>query len=338
MQAKRLVCLLNLVLLLSILTFSVEAFSETAVSFHGGGVTVDLTYPEEARPNSTIEHKIEITAMSTTELQNFTVVVRASVNSSWVEIFSARDTFPQTLPKSYNLTISIPQEANGMLQCFIFVDSNSIDDLSTTLYTTLVSEPPFSELRILYYEMLTNYTNLKEDYEELLGKHNELLFNYSNILAEYSTLLSDYNQLETDYANRVSAYLTLDADYKNLSEDYETVDTDRDFKINQLNDLQTTYENLTATNTALETDYAKLDDEYSMLKQNYTDLQTVIIELQRDITNAENTVNSNNIVILICIISLVALIVLIVYTKRKKEEPYIVIRKETVNMKSDKGT
>lgn len=338
MQAKRLVCLLSLVLLLSIATFSVEAFSETVVSFHGGGVTVDLTYPEEARPNSTVEHKIAITAMSTTELQNFTVVVRASVNSSWVEIFSAQDTFSQPLPKSYNLTISIPQDANGMLQCFIFVDSSKIDDLSTTLYTTLVSEPTFSELRVLYYEMLTNYTNLKEDYEELLGKYNVLLFNYSNLLAEYSTLLGDYNQLETDYANRVSAYLKLDADYKDLSEDYETLDTDRDLKINQLNNLQATYENLNNTNTALETDYAILYNNYSTLDQNYTDLQTDVIDLQQRITERDSTLNSNNIVILICIISLVALIALIIYTKRKKEEPYIVIRKETVNMKSDKGT
>ncbi|MBN1358373.1 hypothetical protein JW988_06345 [Candidatus Bathyarchaeota archaeon] len=331
MQAKKTVAFFSVLLLLSTLTYSVDASSDATMSFSGGGVTVYLTYPEEARPNSTITHNITITAIATTTLQNFTTVIKASVNSSWVEIFSAQDTFSKDLPHSYNLTVPLPQEANGTLQCFIFVDTSSIDDLSTTLYTTLVSEPTFSEMQVLYYEMLANYTSLQEDYEARLDEYDILLANYSSLLANYSALISEHNQLITDYNNKVSTYETLFDEYEELSVDYNNLYADYRSEITKSGNLQADYNELNSTRYSLQTSYDTLQAVYDALNETYTNLQG-------EFNVSEGLVNSSRIVMVIFIIVLVALIVFIVYIKRKKEDPYLVIRKETVSMKSDEET
>jgi hypothetical protein len=64
------------------LMYSVRA-SLTTVSFYGDGVTVDLTYPEEAYPSEIIVHKVTITSITELTLRNFTVVIKAPVNSGW---------------------------------------------------------------------------------------------------------------------------------------------------------------------------------------------------------------------------------------------------------------
>ena len=169
MQAKKTVAFFSVLLLFSMLTCSVNASSNITASFSGGGVTIDLTYPEEAHPAESIWHNVTLNSTAATTLHNFTVVIKAAVNSGWVEVLDSQDTFSKPLPLTYNLSLSLPQGANGTLQCFIFVNTSSIDDLSTTFYTTLVSDPTFSEMRVLYDEILANYTSLQEDYETLFN-------------------------------------------------------------------------------------------------------------------------------------------------------------------------
>jgi predicted nuclease with TOPRIM domain len=354
MQAKKTVCFFSVLLLFSMLMCSVNAASDTTVSFRGGGVTVELTYPEEAHSNTTITHKITITSGTIVTLRNFTVVVKALVNSSWQVILNGMNVygFPPELPQSYNLNLSLPQDANGMLQCFIFVNTSSIDDLSATVYTTLVSDPTFSEMRVLYDEMLANYTGLQERYETLFNDYNELYVNYTSLMDNYTTLLNDYNQLVTDHGTLQEDYDNLSANYKSLNTtylallsehnqlttDYDTLDDNFRVRTTELGNLQTIYNALNDTYYSLQTDFNKLQIDSSTLNQTYNNLQTAFADLQERLTDSESAVNVDNIVMFIFIVAVAVLIAFIVYIKRKQENPYLVIRKETVSMKSDEET
>ena len=93
--------------------------------------------------------------------------------------------------------------------------------------------------------------------------------------------------------------------------------------------------NWISTSYSLQANYTSLQSEYDALNQTYTDLQTELTTLQERITRSENALNSDRIVMFIFIITVAALIAFIVYMKRKKEEPYVVIRKETVSVKKE---
>jgi len=334
MQAKKIGYFLSTLLLFSGLIYSVSA-STTTVSFRGGGVTIDLTFPEEAHPNTTITHNVTITSSTAATLRNFTVVIKAPVNSSWQEIFNAQDTFSKSLPVSYNLTLSLPQGANGTLYCFMYVNTSSIDDLSTTFYTTRVSELTFSEMQSLYYEMLANYTMLQADYETLLNEYDGLLANYTSLFANYTSLLSEHNDLLAKYNAQVATYQTLLNNYNKLSGDYNTLDSNYKSQLSKYNALQADYDSLNSTHYSLQANYTTLQADYDALNQTHTDLLTELNDLQQRITRSESDLNTDRIVMFIFIVTVACLIALIVYIKRKEREPYVVIRKETVAVKPD---
>src|SRR3989304_3890617 len=91
MRVKKIVYFLSFLLISSALTFCAGAAQTNSVSFHGVGVTVDLAYPEEAHPNDSIWHNMTITANTALFLRNLTVVIKASVDSSWQEVFAGKD-------------------------------------------------------------------------------------------------------------------------------------------------------------------------------------------------------------------------------------------------------
>jgi hypothetical protein len=205
MQAKKVGCFLCILLLFSAVIGSVHA-EPTTVTFHGVGVTIDLTFPEEAHPAESISHNISITANTDLTLQNFTIFIYAPVGPNWQEIKNQTITnldLSENQSFTSRLGFTLPQEANGTLSCFLYVlTSKSTDYLSITFYTTRVSVLTFSEMQSLYNEMLANYTSLVEDYDGLLA-------NYSSLLTEYETLLSQHNSLSAQYASSVSTYETL---------------------------------------------------------------------------------------------------------------------------------
>ena len=336
MQVKRFGCFLSILFLLTILTNGVKASSDVTASFSSGGVAVYLTYPEEAKPNATITHEITINATVPTTLQNFTAVIKASINSSWVEIKRAEDTTgPYILPKSYNLTIPLPQDANGILQCYIFVDTSSIDDLSFTFYTTLVSEPTFSEMRVLYYEMLANYTSLQEEYAIKLGEYDAKVTEYESLLVDFAKLQDEFDNKSALYDEQVLAYEEKLYEYDNLSDDYNHTYNNYISKVVEFNDLQKDYVDLNMTLNELQANYTSLETTFEDLNNDYTDLQQQSNNLIESLNNSQNELSVTTFVMIIFLIAVAILISFILYLKRKGEEPYIVIRKETVSVKSD---
>jgi predicted nuclease with TOPRIM domain len=340
MQAKKMGYFLSTLLLFSGLICSVGA-STTTVSFRGGGVTIDLTFPEEAHPTDSIWHNATITANTALYLRNFTVVIKAPVNSGWQVVFIGKDETNRYLSANATLqwsmqTDPLPQEANGKLSCFMHVNtSQSTDYSSYTFYTTHVSEPTFSEMQSLYYEMLANYTTLQTDYETLLNEYDGLLANYSSLFANYTTLLSEHNELLVKYNAQVATYESLLNSYNKLSGDYNTLDSNYRSQLSKYNALQVDYDSLNSTHYSLQANYTSLQAVYKALNQTYIELETELNDLQQRNTFLENAQNTDRIVMFIFVVTVACLIALIIYIKKKEPEPYVVIRKETVAMKPD---
>jgi hypothetical protein len=331
MRAKKIGYFLSVLLLSSAFMCTVDALPDTTATFRGGGVTISMTFPEEAHPADSIWHNITLTAIIATTLQNFTVVITAPVNSSWVGIFNAQDTSKQLLPRNYNFSISLPQEIHGTLQCFIYVNTSRIDDLSTVFYTTLVSYPTFSE-------MFADYTVLQANYTILLNEYDSLLANYSSLFANYTSLLSQYNALSSNYNAKVAAYQTSLDNYNTLSDEYDALDYNYKSKLSELGALQLDYNDLNSTHNSLQDNYTRLQADYDELNQTYTGLLDDLTNLQKSNSDSQSALNNDRIVMLVFVITLVALIAFIIYLKRGKEEPYVVIRKETVSMNQDENS
>lgn len=350
MKTKKLACLLIPALLFTALVYSIEALSVTTVSFQGGGVNIEITFPEEAHPSENITHNVTITANAAVTLRNFTMVVMAPVNSSWLEIYNGKDTIGRLLPVNYTLNLSLPQETNGTLQCLIYVNTTQgADFLSGIFYTTRVHILTFNELLGEYNSLLAEYTNLVADYQTLTNQYNELSADYSSLFEDYEALLSENNELFANYSTLLSNFEKsvsqndqLLADYDNLTAEYDSLLMSNESLTNERTTLNFNYNLLLNDFNTLKTDYdllnstrSNLEAEYESLNSKYTNLQTEVINLQERISFSENALSSNRIVVFIFLISTGILVIVIFYLKRKKQEPYMVIRKETVALEKE---
>jgi len=271
MQAKKMGYFFSALLLFSGLICSVGA-STTTVSFRGGGVTVDLTFPEEAHPDIPITHNVTITANIALTLQNFTIFIYAPVNAIWQEVKNQTITFWDLIENENHtsrLGFTLPQEANGTLYCFMYVKTNQSAYYSSyTFYTTQVREMTYSELLAGYNVLNNTYNQLVADFDTLNNTYNDLRSSYELLNSSYNALINDYNVLNNTYYQLLS-------DYNQLSSDYST-----------LND---TYNNLQSSYAALNLSYNELSDNYIILNNTYNDLQGRYNTLQ----NNYNELDSN---------------------------------------------
>jgi hypothetical protein len=337
MQTKNIAFFLSILLFLSGSLFIADALPDQSASFHGVGITINLTFPEEAHPLDNISHNITITADTTLTLQNFEIFIYAPVNSIWQEIKNQTITGIDLL-QNQNFTsragFILPQDTNGTIWCLIHVlTDQSVDYCSATFSTTRVSVLTFTEMQSTFNELLSNYTILQSDYASLLQDYNALLANYSGLLTDYETLQSKYNSLSTDYNYRIGIYESLQNTYNHLLAEHNTLNSKYGVLLNTYNSLQSNFDSLNSTRYSIQASYNSLNNTYGSLNQTYFNLKTQINELNQRISLSETTLNSDKIIMFIFIMTLVILISIIAYIKRKKTEPYMVIRKETVTMK-----
>jgi predicted nuclease with TOPRIM domain len=315
------------------------------VSFSGSGLTIDLIYPEEAHPNTTIAYDITITAITEVASINIDIFIYAKVNSTlqfvknqpfiWSTLHEN-----QSLPSS-EIPILLPEQTNGTLYCNITVQTEIDSTLhysAYSFYTTLVTEPTLSEMRVLYDEILANYTILQAEYETLLEDYDGLLANYSSLFADYTALLSEHDQLLSDYNSKAADYESLLAQYNELSDDFNDLDADYRSKITELANLETSYDDLNVSRYDLQESYNTLNTIYRGLNNTYTNLQTAFANLQDTLDVKQAELDIERIVMFIIVMTVAVLIAFIIYIKRKQEDPYLVIRKETVSIKSDEET
>jgi predicted nuclease with TOPRIM domain len=313
--------------------------STTTVSFRGGGVTVDLTFPEEAHPDTTITHNVTITANIALTLQNFTIFIYAPVNAIWQEVKNQTITSWDLL-ENENLTsrlgFTLPQEANGTLYCFIYVKTNQSAYYSSyTFYTTEVREMTYSELLAGYNVLNNTYNQLLADYNQLSSDYNTLNNTYNNLQSSYAALNSSYNELSANYSILNNAYNdlqgrynTLQNSYNELDSNYKNVNSARNSLLGDISKLQLDYDSLNSTFYSVQGNFTNLQAVYDALKETYNNLLS-------DFNNLQGVVDSDRIVLFIFVVTVACLIAFVIYLKRKKEEPYVIIRKETVAVKPD---
>jgi hypothetical protein len=320
----------------------VDASPDTTVVFRGVGVTIDLTFSEEAHPGESIWHNATLTANIGLTLHNLTLVIKAPVDSTWQET-TGWYLFNRVLTKDENRTeemyFPLPSSANGTIQCFIFVNtSQSIHYMSTTFYTTRVSELTFSEMQSLYDEMLANYTMLQANYTMQLNKYEDLLANYTSLFNNYTTLLSQHDQLKVDYNNQVATYNSLLNSYNLLETEFNALTAEYTSQLSKSNTLQSDYNLLNSTYFGVQDSYTDLQAVYDVLNQTYNDLLVDINDLQGTFSESESALNTFRVITFIITMAVAALIVFIIYLKRKKQEPYVVIRKETFRVEQNESS
>jgi hypothetical protein len=327
---KKVYLLIGLVLFSTLIAQVLASPNPTAV-FRGGGVTIDLTYPEEAHP-AEISHNLTITTNTDVEVQNITLFIYAPVNSTWEYINKSTIILPplpanQSLP--FVIWFTLPQNANGTLYCLLYVQTDQAASyLSYIFYTTHISELTFSEMQSLYNEMYTNYTLLQADYETKVNDYNVLLADFNSSLDNYTSLLNQHTELQTKYNSQVAAYNSLLSSNNQLSQEYNNLNANYKAKLTELSASQSDYETLNTTKNNLQTSYTSLQNVYNALNQTKSELLEQINSLQKEVSEA----TISRILLFIALIAVAGLVTLIVYLKRKKPEPYMVIRKETVTV------
>lgn len=302
MRVKTVVSLVIILVFLFGLINDVGALLVNNVSFRGGGVNVNLSFPEEAHPIENTTHNLTITSLTSLVLQNFTLVIKVLSNMSWQNVYQEQ-ILSQNMQQNEDLTrrmiFNLPQEAHERLNCYMYILTDQISSpLTYTFYTTHVRTITYSELLSKYSELLANYSSLQAECETLIESYNALSTQHSALNSTYTLLLGQYNSLQATYTSLNSSYFGQKADYDALEASYNS----------------------------LEASYITLNQTYSALKAENDDSRNTI-----GASNTELTMTRNLMYIFIAVT--VALVALVIYIKKKKPDPYIVVRKETVALK-----
>lgn len=366
MQPNKVVYFLCFLLVSSAFTYSAGALQINNVTFHGVGVNIDLIYPSEAHPGDSISHNLTITAYTDVDIQNITLFIYAPVNLTWQQIKNQSIVFP--LPADQSLSVSVrfmlPQDVNGTLNCLLFVQTDQSADYSSyTFYTTQVRTLTYEELFGVYNELLGNYAVLNDSYIALSTNYTSLWISYNGLWANYSALTANYSSLNTsfnslstqnnalqseynalnsthyslqaNYASVVANNNALQAVYNSLSSSNGALQTSYNSLLGTKNTLQSDFNSLNSTYNDVQASYALLENAYDSLNHTYTSLQNQVNEFAQRISSAENALNSNRMIMFIFVATVAALVAFVIYLKRKKAEPYVVIRKETVAIEQE---
>jgi hypothetical protein len=330
MHTRKKVYLLIVVVLFSTLIGRVWAAPNQTVTFRGGGVTIDLTYPEEDNPNKTITHDITITANTNLTSIDIEVLIYAPVNST-LQLIKTQPFSSGILYENNSIVSGFPiiltDQVNGTLFCVITAQTDqTTDPLSYSFYTTRVSEITFSEMQTLY-----------NNYQTLLNDFNDLSLNYNSSVEALHLLMSQHAELQTKYDGQVAAYNSQLSSNDQLSQEYNNLNTNYKASLNQLATSKSNYETLNTTKNSLQTSYTTLQNVYNTLNQTYSNLRKQLNTLQEEINNSTSEITINRTFVFIALMAVAGLVALIVYLKRKKPEPYLVIRKETVAVGNDEN-
>lgn len=270
------------------------------ISLRGAGVIVDLEYPEEAHPTETITINVTITALLALKLQNFTLIIRVLLNATWQQVYKEQ-VLQLNMDPNEVLTrlvwFTLPSTASESLCYDMYVLTDKAPGLPANyvFYATHVRAMTYNELLETYYELFANYSSLLNLYHNLTVQYDGLNTTYNLLLNQYISLQATYEALSSSYYTQKASYDTLKTDYQLLEADYRTLN-------------QTYY--------ALRAD---LGTENDSLK-NTVSAQNTQLDITRNVAYALLAVT-------------LILTAFIIYNKKKKSEPYVVLRKETVTLK-----
>jgi hypothetical protein len=328
MHSPKKVYLLTALVLFSTLIVQVWSSPNPTATFRGGGVTISLSYPEEAYPNTNITHDITITANSYLIWMDIEVLIYAPMNST-LQLIKTQPFSSGILDENNSLVSGFPiiltDQVNGTLFCVITAQTDQTTDaLSYSFYTTRVSEITFSDVQALY-----------DKYQSLFDNFTDLSLKYNSSVEALNLLTTQHAELQTKYDSEVAAYNSLLSSNNQLSQEYNNLNANYKAKLTQLSASQSDYEKLNTTKNNLQTSYTTLQNVYNSLNQTYSDLLEQLDNLRQNLNHSESEAALSNTFMFIALMAVAGLVALIVYLKRKKPEPYMVIRKETVALEND---
>lgn len=297
MRFKAIVCVVAALGFLSATINEACASSVGNVSFRGAGVVVDMEFPEEAHPTETITLNVTITALLALKLQNFTLVIKVLVDTGWQQVYKEQLLSLNMDPNEVLVRLvwfTLPQSAHESLYCQMYVLTDKAPGLPAT-YVFYATHVR----TVTYDELLANYNSLLTTYETLLDSYNALVAQYDGLNSTYNLLLSQYNSLQATFESLNSSYFSQKAAYDTLKANYDALDA-------SYRTLNQTHYALTTENHSLRNTVSAQDTELAMTRNAVYGLIAVTV----------------------------ALAALIIYNKKKKSEPYVVLRKETVTLKS----
>lgn len=189
--------------------------------------------------------------------------------------------------------VSIP--AGLMQSYFVFVDSVEITprllNVSGTsricLYFTYfhnnntVSVISSKTLQ-LYYELLAQYQELLQRFNDLNQTYYELLNNYTQLYASLNELNTTYLELQKTLGNLTDMYNSLNQTY------HELLNTSSELQ-ETINDLTQAYSSLLGEHSDLQEQLANLNKTHTSLLLNYTTLQISLYNLNNAYANLWNT-------------------------------------------------
>ena len=296
MRLKVIVCLVTIMCFLSLSINDTSASSVGNISFQGAGVVIDVEFPEETHPTDTITLNLTITATIGLKLQNFTLVIRVLIDTGWQQVYKEQVlslNMVQWDVLERLIWFTLPQHAHEALQCNMYVQTDKAPGLPATYFFYA------THVRTMTYdELIGNYSSLLTDYGTLLDSYNTLSTQYNGLNSTYNSLLNEYNSLQATFRSLNSSYFTQKAAYDTLRTGYDS----------------------------LEASYHTLNQTYYALVAESDSLRNTA-----DTRDTELTTTKNIAYALIAITVILA--ALIIYSKKKKTEPYIVLRKETVAVK-----
>jgi predicted nuclease with TOPRIM domain len=198
-------------------------------------------------------------------------------------------------------------------------------------YETLNST--YNLLSVGYGTLNSTYTSLSVEYDTLNSTYNVLLGKNNVLQSDYNSLNSTHYSLQTNYNSLDANYNVLLGQNNVLHSDYNSLEASHNVLLGKYDVSQSNYDELNSTQYDLQTNYNSLRVNYTSLNQLYTALENDVNDLRQRIEVSEKALSSDQIVMAIFTIAVGALVALIAYIKRKKPEPYVVIRKETVSLK-----
>lgn len=298
MRLKFIGCLFAIMCFMSLLIYDTRASTVTAASFQAVGVAINIEFPEEAHPTDTITLNLSITALTGLHLQNFTLVIKVLVDTGWQQAYKEQVLALSMVQDDVLVRLvwfTLPLKAHESLYCDMYVQTDKTSGFPAT-YTFYATR-----IRSMTYdELLANYSSLLIDYETLLASYNNLSAQYRGLNSTYRLLLNQYNSLQAAFESLNSTYFTQKA---------------------SLDTLRANYDSLQAS--------------YKMLNQTYHSLEDENDKVTNTVGSQQTELTMTRYAVYALIVVAVTLAALVVYFKKKRSEPYVVLRKETVTLKQD---
>ena len=204
------------------------------------GLTVNLTYPEEAHPFEEIYHNVTITSQTDLTISNLTLTIYGTVNQTQQEITNLA-LISWTLLQNNTLTnrinFTLPQKTFGRLYCTLYTKTNQDTDyLFTSFYTTHVHTITFSELLVDYTQLLSDYANNLVLYDSLNTRYESLDDQNANLESTYQSQIEKYNKLKLEFDSLNANYTDSQEDFNSLNNNYTTLNqTNTDSRNRNLN-------------------------------------------------------------------------------------------------------